>query len=562
MSPPLPVPDQPQSGYMRLFDAAVPPLRDGSYRLTVSANVAQQSTPAHHDNLLDETLDRQRYFTVEGPRFTMDPGLVAGVFPPQGAHGPFADSLPQIVLNRRTLPWERAIGPTLAQEGLPWMAVLLFADGEATFLPQQPLESVLPQGVIHAPPSGIRCDALEVRRSLLADVMPSVEELELLAHVRQVNIEDRELNVSRGDGFFSVVIGNRLPTPNVKHRAYLVSLEGRADLVPAKSPPVVDFVLDNAISLEEVALNLGREVPGGSDVTAAGAAAAPATVVRPIGDLPILIEGVIDPTVRLVCLYSWQFTCEGDASFEQLMQGLDVGMFGAVEGGQPAVSDSGHVATELHDRAGETQTAWYRSPLVPYALSRDDQGPYHSADQARRVSPDTGMEDITYSAAFELGRLLAVADGRLAQELMRWRRQGYSASALADVASAIGAMLPGLDPTLTAHLTTAMVPVVSTGVATRVAPHLGPIADAAGLDPVGRAPGLDAARLSVAWDLVGAGEAAAVLAGTAGVPALGDGVTGPADLAAAAADTAGQTRLAEARAQALENARTSLEGAP
>jgi hypothetical protein len=554
MSPPDPS-QQPPSGYMRLFDAALPPLLDGSYRFTVSAHITQAG-------LLDETLDRQRYFNVEGPRFTLDPGLVAGVFPPRAAHGPFADSLPQIVMNRRTLPWERSIekGPVdpLGSGGaMPWLALLLFSDGEYTLANQQPLETVVPKGAISPMPSGIRCDALQVKQSLLNAVMPTQSELELLAHVRQVNIEDRELNTSRGDGWFSVVVGNRLPEPGVKQRAFLVSLEGRADLVPAKPPPVPpDLIIDTQPSYSEVAVNLGYEIPGGSDVTAVGAAArGPGP-----GGIPVVIG--YDPTVSLVCLYSWEFTCEGDASFEQLMQGLDVGMFGSTNSGQPVVSDSGHIAVQLTDRAGGQETAWYRGPLVPYALSRDDQGPYHSADQARRVAPDTGVEDISYSAAFDLGRLLAVADGRLAQELMRWRRQGFAASTYSGVVAKVRSLLPGIDSSLSPHLQTAMTPVVGAGVAGEVGPHIGPIADAAGLDPVMGAPGLNPSRLQAAWGLSSTAEAVAVLGGTAGVASLGEGVTGPADLASAAADTAGQARLAAARAQAISNAVTTTEGAP
>jgi hypothetical protein len=551
---------QPASGHMRLYDAAVPPLPDGSYRWTASSRVQKAGT-------LDETLDRQRFFDVAGPRFTLDPAVVAGVFPPQGAHGPYADSLPQIVLNRRTLPWERAIGPALPPDplgsggALPWLALLLFAEGEATLLTQQPLESMLPAGAIPNLPGGIRCDALEVDRTLLAAVMPSVAELQLLAHIRQVNVDDRELNVSRGDGWFSVVVGNRLPAPGFKQRAFLVSLEGRADLIPAQPPPLVDPIFENVISVEDRAVSLGRDLPGGSDVTAVGAAARLPADRTLVSALPAGLAALEAP-VRLVCLYSWQFTCEGDANFEGLMQGLDVGMLGATGGAKPVVSDSGHVAITLHDRAGEEQSAWYRGPLVPYQLSRDTQGPYHSADQARRVTPDTGIEDISYSAAFELGRLLAVADGRLAQELMRWRRQGYRAAAFADVVATITRLLPALEPTLVDHLATALAPALGTGLATLAAPHLGPIADAAGLTAALGAPGLQPAELQAAWSLTDAAEAHAILSGDAAVPPLGDGVTGPESLQAAVADAAGRTRLAAARTQLLANARTTLEGTP
>ena len=158
--------------------------------------------------------------------------------------------------------------------------------------------------------------------------------------------------------------------------------------------------------------------------------------------------------------------------------------------------------------------------------------------------------------------MLAVADGRLAQELMRWRRQGYAASTFAGVVSRVTSLLPGLDATLTAHLPVAMTPVVGAGVASQVGPHIGPIADAAGLDPVLTAPGLAPARLQAAWGLASLAEASAVLGGTAGVASLGAGVTGPADLASAAADAAGQARLAAARAQAIANATSMIEEAP
>src|SRR4029079_9977204 len=91
----------------------------------------------------------------------------------------------------------------------------------------------------------------------------------------------------------------------------------------------------------------------------------------------------------------------------------------------PAITDSGHLRIKVDDRAGVEETAWYRGPLVQYQLTRDLLGPYHSADQCRRATPETGAEDISYAAAFELGRLLAASDARLAQELMRWRREAY-----------------------------------------------------------------------------------------------------------------------------------------
>jgi hypothetical protein len=199
---------------------------------------------------------------------------------------------------------------------------------------------------------------------------------------------------------------------------------------------------------------------------------------------------------------------------------------------------------------------------VPYALTRDNQGPYHSADQARRATPDTGVEDITYAAAFELGRLLAAGDGRLAQELMRWRRGAYATSARNDVLTTITARLPDLDASLVAHLATALGPALSTAVAARVAPHVGPVADVYGLDPIARAPGFNPVNLQAAWLLNASTDAALLLRGE-GTVAEPPGVTpAPTSIDQAVADQAGLEHLTAARAQILDNAQQLTGDAP
>lgn len=123
---------QPPQGQMYLFDAATPPLDDGSYRLTTETDISYASN--------DESFSIQSYFNIVGPRFTVPPAMVAGCFPPQNGHGAFQDDLPHIVLSRRTLPWERKldpnnlIAPPAFNEGdppamgtpVPWVALLVF----------------------------------------------------------------------------------------------------------------------------------------------------------------------------------------------------------------------------------------------------------------------------------------------------------------------------------------------------------------------------------------------------------------------------------------------------
>ncbi|HEY2115929.1 MAG TPA: hypothetical protein VGJ51_12615, partial [Candidatus Angelobacter sp.] len=237
--------DQPPKGSMFLFDYATPPLRPDTYRLEAVTNVTYDGAPVPPPSLKNTS-----YFQVTGPRFTLPPDFVAGVFPPANGHGPFTDSLAQIAIKRRTLPWERPldagapIAPPSDGKGLPtdypapWVGLLLFEEGEYTLLQNVPLENVVPAAVfsrLHSP-SNILCDAVEADASLVAAIMPSKEELQLLSHVRWVNIDDRELNVEGSDGWFAIVMTNRVASPSKKYRACLVSLEERSDLVK-RDPP-------------------------------------------------------------------------------------------------------------------------------------------------------------------------------------------------------------------------------------------------------------------------------------------------------------------------------------
>jgi hypothetical protein len=281
---------------------------------------------------------------------------------------------------------------------------------------------------------------------------------------------------------------------------------------------------------------------------------------------PIIIIGFPPPQLaRLVALYSWTFTCEGPGTFEDLMQNLDDAMFGDVQNpGHPPLSDTGHLQISLDDRLGAVEQVWYRGPLVPYQLTRDTLGPYHSADQARRVTPETGAEDVSYAAAFEAGRLLAAADPRLAQALMRWRRESYKQAARADTITAVAARIQlDLPATLAEQLHTPIPPLASVS-ATQAIVQSGPlIADAHGLGDVAAAAGLNPANLASAWQLTPT-QAENLLGTNPG--SLGAQVTVPPEtvrvntsLSDVAADSAGLARLSAARTQAIQNAVITLE---
>lgn len=588
----------PRIGEMILYDDIQPPLLAGEYRMSVSTDV---SVPGIGTPLPGQDF----FFDVEGPRFALAPSEVAAVFPPPGGHGPFDSALPHVALGRRTLPWERPLGDAYTVAGdetpYPFLALVLFEDSECTLLHNQALTDVVPPAVFQrlGSPAGIRCDAVEADQQLLRDILPMPDELRLLSHVRQVNVDDRELSAGDSDGYFAVVMGNRIPRPGGSYVACLVSVEERTDLLPT-----TDLVAGGGWQIWENAEiapisepselaggSLGTQVtPGQADemrilpsgralsgapgpVTGstasftAGQAAlgatrtAAVTAIQVAGENQRLGTGavVLNPPARLVLLHSWTFTCEGDGTFRQLMQNLDVGMLGDTDpAARLTVADTGHILVSVTDRLGAPEQSWYRGPLVSQPLTRDPLGPYHSADQARRVVAETGAENISYACALETGRLLAAADARLAQELMRWRRTAFRASArdtsitLLRLSMRLTEVTDPLDPVALRY---------TMDVLEKITAGASPPADPLGIRAALSTPLLDLGLVAKAFGL-GSPEEARLLLGED--PGLTRPVTVQAPAAALTtlqavlADKAGMAALADVRSRAIASVQPEI----
>lgn len=407
--------DAPKRNHVIFYDTCVPPFRSGDdYHVRVGQYLYESDRAARIDSTDYLPRNQRQHFTVIGPRFRLMPDDIHSVSPPANGEGPFAARLPQIVLRRRTLPWERRTSDT--DEDTPWMALLLFEESE--------IESG--HVVLHSPPSmtvqqavgssnstlkranlsGVGtqgaqpCLAVDISAGLLPLIMPKADEVQLLAHVRQVNTRDKELLGMDKDGWFAVVVGNRLPTPDRAHVACLVSLEGHAGHLPTEM-----------------------------DVEAA-------MRTEPFENVTATPTNASTVFTRFVVLAQWQFHCWGERDFEGTARRLHrlggVGMLGVNQematGGRTSsryqvALDSGHVPLQHQTRNGEQTIAWYRGPMTPVGVTPDRSvGPFHSADQARRIDPETGLENLGYAAAFEIGRLLALSDKQFAVALMQWRR--------------------------------------------------------------------------------------------------------------------------------------------
>ena len=251
----------------RLFltDAFVPRLTAGTYTLTAKQALMVEKEPGEPVEVASDT----KKFSVAAPRFSLDPDEIYSVYPADGSSGAYESTVPHVVFRRKTLPWERKFQEGTGNEAPPpWMALLLFHEDE---LPKDkdPFETCLIKDLVgfkldpwdenpRAGPSSERnnrCKTLSVPWTLFTKVAPQQDELRYLAHTRGVFTKHKEDVPGIGDGWFSVILANRLPikhdlqskVPPKRNIAVLISLEGLTDLIkpnpPSRSEPVRLVVL-------------------------------------------------------------------------------------------------------------------------------------------------------------------------------------------------------------------------------------------------------------------------------------------------------------------------------
>ena len=84
----------------------------------------------------------------------------------------------------------------------------------------------------------------------------------------------------------------------------------------------------------------------------------------------------------------------------------------------------GYTAFNHAMRQGEQTVSWFRGPLAPLNYQKPPQveEPVACADQLLRYDPDTGLFDVTFASAWQLGRLLALQNKSFALGLNRARQ--------------------------------------------------------------------------------------------------------------------------------------------
>lgn len=369
-------------GHFQLYPHLDPPLAAGTYRFTASQPLTGTGPDGEDLDADDLGVQSERlHVEITSPRYLLAPDQVLSTFPPAQSQGAWGSRLPQVVIKRRTLPWERDVAE---DSTTPWLALVVFTQGEAEIRSAQPVaECVTPGLVLDGKADVATANYLAISKPMIDTILPTRKDVPLLAHARQVDINDTELMMGDDDGFLAVVIANRLPLAArdasgaevpTTYTAALVSLEGQFDQLRPDSPPRSRFsdVLLAQVEQTTVAyadydhISMGTQVMPTHGLSPAvldgGLAPRAATTPRAVlDDRPttrVSTESAAAAAYakggwagservtrdksyrarvvqvmqerRFPVLLHWDFTTTGSRTFRSLMTDLDSGLLGTV----------------------------------------------------------------------------------------------------------------------------------------------------------------------------------------------------------------------------------------
>jgi len=362
---------------MRFTDYIRPPMEAGKYMVRASQKVTQPET---------EEFKQETDFYITGHAFTLPKEEVFSCFPAAEESGEFEMVLPYIVMENRTFPWEQVITGERDGVPVPWVALIVLAEGEAEEQDMTvrellsgkerqeriyfPGKEKLP--AVYCESEDDLCHVADIPKILFDHIMPSVEDLPYLCHVKNVDLAKTEDDICEKDGFFSVVCANRLvpsgADTSLKSTVHLVSLLGYGDLA-----------------------------------------------------------GIPDcDRVRLVSLFHWNVYSrqQSEENFPAVIERLrnNCGVMGYDR--DTALRRKGYSVKEHKTRTGEKTYSLYRSPLLPFLNEEEpDTHDRHTADGRLIYDKSVGVLDVTYSVAWQLGRMVTLSQPSVAGEIQQERAE-------------------------------------------------------------------------------------------------------------------------------------------
>ncbi len=464
-------------GVIRFIPRHRPTLAAGTYKISLSQEVTIRGTKQ------PELTSKDRYLAVRGERFDLRDEWIQSVFPPEGGKGDYEDMLPHIVLTRGTLPWERTVNRNgTGDEGrVPWLALLVLDAGQADMVRSETIRldqlgQIGKKGLWDNLEAGESeedgCRVIGLPKTLLDGLVPEESDLKYLTHIRRVNhARKAEYNPEDAEQNYAVVAGNRLLEGGIAYTAFLVSLEGYYDDRRAEW-----YAEDkNGLTWLVCLKSWGFRVKGYYQLTAEVLSAleglnVPKAVLAkldPLADQKYDSRQKFFNDLKSVLSAGeqtqWQDVVAEQArhgeNFRRLLLNLDTGALRGPESNYaPAETyfKAGYTLFPHGLRQGDRTLSLYRGPFLPRAGEKQSLNlPAAYADQLLRYDGDTGLFDVSYAAAWQLGRLLSLQNKSFATALASWKelkiRQTLIAARDKAVKEALGDIgSPAADPDDTA----------------------------------------------------------------------------------------------------------------
>ncbi|KAI1092450.1 hypothetical protein F5B19DRAFT_492497 [Rostrohypoxylon terebratum] len=425
-------------GEERLNSFWAPALVAGpKYEITATQTVKAPS----NDPLL---LVSKQDFTVDAPQFSLPEGSIYSTYPPP-AYPDDHRILPHVVLSDPHLPWERIGSPSTEKipdnrNKVPWLVLLSFTQDELKLQPGS-------------------LGSLDFKQTATLSIKMTVGDLQQLSNVTTPSYKGVSDVTSKSGEFIFI-------KPDL-FKSLFSKFDSENNRVDAKTPYTQNYkFLSHVRKINTTGMAVaGTEDVGIFSVVVSGRAGpmhnkSPANVAVHL----LSIEGVEDMEfpgpekdfVSLCSLHSWNYTVMPPGmlnvfdTFTALGKTLNVlrppdEIINSLRGSDRVPN---RVANRLQDgyslvryrlQTGEQTVALFRGPFTPSIVPRFDQFDKcsNSGQDLQILDQQIGIMDITYSSAWQLGRVLAAGDQSFTAALSRFRSAIHTAAIKASKEEAI-----------------------------------------------------------------------------------------------------------------------------
>ena len=422
-------------GEARFHSYYKPSLTAGKHHITV---IQQVTAPEGYADEPQDA-DAQRSFTVLAPQWTLPDGTVASVFPPPGHSAQFR-TLPHVVLRDPHLPWARRVSGKSDGDDkgcIPWMALVAFTVDELQ-LDDALQKAFFPAGTGAKLNDNLGWDLEAGNVKSVANLAPGRDRLTNFlpeAATRDAQVKTSVIAVKR-DTFVQLFAdrgANQCDVSKFKFMSHVrkVATEGMLSAVDGESG-----TFGMVVSHRTGPLEVAQPVPVMVHLVS----------LEKIDNLPLV--GIKD-RVLLTSLYSWSYTALPPDSFDVSRALKHLGTAGkgltvlrpdrtrapdktTPRGTELSVDDiisrrqqDGYSLLRHRTVTGEATAAICRGPLVPtivpHPLHPDVPFQSNFGSDLQILDRELGLMDVSYAAAWQLGKMLAMGDPAFTAALARLR---------------------------------------------------------------------------------------------------------------------------------------------